>query len=239
MRPGEFYFNGRSSLDYRLVIQTQPKRKAPNRRIKSFTVTGQSGTVYQTREQRDDMALDLSMVFLSEPDDFKREAVSDLFDVPGYVDFVPYYDQNYIYRAMVTDGVTFDHVRAYKRATVVTVTLMLHPHKWLKTGLLHLPFTDGQIINNPTKLVASPVIDITATGDTTITIGGQNYHFIGLSGTTTVDSELLTATSGGQNVAHKMVGLEYPKLPPGVTTIGMSSNVTSLVIQPRFVRRVS
>ncbi len=232
MKPGEFEFNGVSSLNYNMRIQHEPELTGPAGRWANYTVSARHGTRYKRKSDKlDSTKLSLDCVFLDTGTWATRDAILDWLDTNDYVSFIPYWDEAYEYRAVVIDPQTIAHTRKTVAASTVKLELELYPLKYLRTSLLAVPVASGDVIYNPSRVAAEPLIELIAEGDTTLTVGGVEYSFKDLTGTTTIDSDLLECSG-------TMVGYLYPTIPEGQSTISFSSNVKLCQLTPRYCRKV-
>lgn len=231
MQAGTFYFNGESCTSYGIRVQHQPDLEASTRRFNSYTVSGRHGTLYQLKSDRlEGVPIILDCVFLDTNVWATRDAIVDWLDTIDYVPFVPWWDDDYEYRAIVVEQPTFKHTRLMKQATTFELSLILYPLKYLRTGLLPIELKSGEAIYNPFKVPAQPLIELTGNGSITVTVAGINYELQEVKGHATIDSELLESTA-------PMVGYVYPELPFGQTVITYTG-ADSMRITPRLARKV-
>ena len=229
MKPGEFIFNGKSSTDYGILVQHRPKRAFGLRTFTESAPSNRNGSVFWDHDVYDNYELDLEC-FIKTDSKITLDDVVDWMNTPNYANLKLYYDDQYTYKAICKNVISFQPYQADNKYYSFTIQLSTHPFKYLDSGLKQLSGTTIQI-NNTSKYESYPLITVTGSGDTTLTINAdQKYTFKGLSGKITIDSEAPSCS-----LPAKYSGLEFPFLKPGINNIKTSG--TGLTIIPRFVRR--
>ena len=107
---------------------------------------------------------------------------------------------------------------------------------WADTGDVTVEYgADPNKLVNPTQQTARPLIRVFGYGTLTvgsdvITIASNNYDHID------IDSEIMDCFCGATN-CNSLVSFsthEFPVLPPGITTITYSGNITKVQVEPRW-----
>ena len=107
---------------------------------------------------------------------------------------------------------------------------------WADTGDVTVEYgADPNKLANPTQQTARPLIRVFGYGTLTvgsdvITIASNNYDHID------IDAEIMDCFCGSTN-CNSLVSFsthEFPVLPPGVTTITYSGNITKVQVEPRW-----
>ncbi|GAN36478.1 hypothetical protein [Lacticaseibacillus paracasei] len=233
MKPGQFFFAGRDSLDLGLMIQHRPLRQAASRNFSTVSASNRSGLTYRYRDTFANTKLSLDLVFLQPPSKSQVDDVADLFDVKGYVDFTPYWDEHFTYKVAVELAPEFTNTREMVRAVTSKLDLSVYPYKYIDFGLVSSSFGKSATLTNPFRYPALPVITLQGSGDMTLTINSQVFSFVGVKpGGILIDSDEIST-----NQPAAMVGLDYPVLQPGINTI--STTGTGMAIKPNYVRKVT
>ncbi|MED3538263.1 phage tail family protein [Bacillus toyonensis] len=97
--------------------------------------------------------------------------------------------------------------------------------------VMPLTLTESQILFNPGTFEAAPRLEVFGSGDLRITINDSSFQIKAVTNSVVVDSELLIAHSG--TTPMKTIGA-FPVLSEGNNTIQWSSNVTKIIIEPRW-----
>lgn len=235
MKDGAFYFDGVYSLDYELVIQSRPDRSFPIRRTNTYTVSGRNGTVYQSKDTYDNSTLSLSLVFLSEPDSYRLEQVSEWFNTTDYVEFIPYFDDKHSYRAKVVDKVTVQNKRSFGKAYTMDLTLSIFPMKYVIDALDPVVLTGEQTIFNTSSLRSEPTITLYGSGSLSLTVNGAVYQYVNVVDKLIIDTEARTVYDElGNPAPSKALGLDFPFFEEGQNHI--STSATSYEVVKKFVR---
>src|SRR5699024_5493678 len=98
----------------------------------------------------------------------------DLFDSGVYMDFIPYFDPNKIYKVMATEYPSFESKYYFGEGQSFNVELTVRPYKYyVKSPLVSL--TTAGTINNTTSKTSLPRIKIFGSGDVTLKVNGLNF----------------------------------------------------------------
>lgn len=233
MEQGTFIFNGDNSKDkYGVMVQYKPTRTASARNVIVGSPTNRNGSIIRDMGTYPNASLELSCWFKigqSNIDD-----ITDWLNTPDYVDFIPWYDPNFVYRVKVVEEPQMGYVSADNRYVVFTLKFTMLPFKYqASTYKTAQTLTSGSIITNPFKYTAFPIFNITSAGagDVVLTVGGVSYTYKKFSSTLVVDSYIPKVSS-----PELAVGLDFPTLKPGGNTITWI-NATNVTMIPRYGRR--
>lgn len=106
------------------------------------------------------------------------------------------------------------------------------PERYLVSGWSYVSITNNSRLNNPTGMVAKPIIK--GTGSGYITINGKRLTITGYSGQWVIDCTMPGVYS--QNEATVLDGYasgSFPDIAPGSNTVAISA-FTNVTIQPRY-----
>lgn len=127
----------------------------------------------------------------------------------------------------------------------VTFSCQPHPYVWPEAEPITIT-ASGTELNNPGTAPALPRIEITGSGDFSLTIGMQTLFFSGVEGGIIVDSELMDAlTADGRLLANEKISGDLFEIQPGYNVVqwlegGVSDageapgRVERVVITPRW-----
>lgn len=90
-------------------------------------------------------------------------------------------------------------------------------------------------LTNPGNESARPVIEITGSGNVTLTVGAQVITLAAIgTAPVTIDSENRTIVQSGASAAHKMTG-PFPEIPAGATvSISVTGTVSAMKVWPNW-----
>lgn len=228
MRAGAFYLNNKYSFDYGILIQHRPNRVSGERRMNNVLISNQNGQYFHDQGVYDNTELTLDCVFLNDYDFDYINAVDEFFDTGSYVDFTPYYDEEFTYKVLTTSSPVFTHNVGMGRATTFKVTLTVAPMKFYNSGNRVIEFEKEVHLLNPSRYISKPVITLFGSGTLTLKVNDDDFIFNDAIDKVVVDSEKLTC------VGAKMVGLDYPVIENDTI---ITTNAVKACIQPRFIRR--
>lgn len=245
MKRGQFMINGKDSEKFGAFIQDRLDLDSPKRRSTFEVAYGQDGQTQFDEEAYDDTEVTLSLSIIPKVGtdlSDRRNEILNLFNGVGYLSFTPYWDPNREYRVLLRDRMTFRNKDYYRGHLIAAVPLYIQPWKLITPNVLKT-ITSGTSLKNPTYNIAKPLIKITGTGDTTLTIGGRSYVLKGLTGSIVIDTDLMLAykeSAGGvvlSNENDKIYTRAWPYLNgnKGSTTISWSgATITKVEIMERW-----
>ena len=113
------------------------------------------------------------------------------------------------------------------------VTFRCQPFFYL-TGVANITVNaSGTYVNNPSSIFSEPVLKVTLTGDTQISVGNTYFEVTGLTGIVTIDTPLMETYINYTSYNNNMSGY-FPTLMPGENIVTWSGGVTRIVITPNW-----
>lgn len=106
--------------------------------------------------------------------------LSNWLGAKGYQDFEKSWDSGYLYRATFLE--TFELDEVISQFGHVQLVFLFHPIKYLKSEQKEITVTNGQTILNKGNVPSNPIIKLTGSGDTTLTINGRQTILKGIQG---------------------------------------------------------
>lgn len=223
-----FKFNGIDSRQMGVKVTAMPSTTRPERRVETIKVDGRSGTlhadegVYEAynkvmecavidRKKIDEIAIWLNgfgeIIFSTEPDKVYTVLLANKVDITGMM-------------------------RTFQR---FQLTMECQPFKKSVNAFGDtLNLTEGTKIYNKGTFESRPVITITGSGNITLTINEKNYVLTGVSGSITIDSEMMEVYSGNQNENSKYNATGFPVFAVGENEISWTGNVSNVEIKPNW-----
>ena len=221
MRQGQFILNGISSEEFACVIQDRPEIETPRRKVEFKSAYGQSEAMPFDEEAYENTEMELicyveGNVNRSASDN--RELIQDWFDSGRYMDFIPYFDPNKVYKVMTIDPPKFSPKVFMDEGQPFEVTLTIKPYKFYLPDR-NLELVSAGAIFNPTSKTALPVIK-NIVGSIVLDCNlGLAYREVG-------------ETMYNEN--SKIYTRAYPFLKVGSNTISWTGTVTKVEIEPRW-----
>lgn len=160
--------------------------------------------------------------------------LSDWLGAKGYQDFEKSWDSDYLYRATFLE--TFELDEVISQFGRVQLTFLFHPIKYLKSEQKEFTVTNGQTIINKGNVPSNPIIKLTGSGDTTLTINGRQTKLKGIQGELIWDAERKLVYKGNFTSQWGVVVAEQgqynaPMLDVGNNKISWTGNFTVKMVQ--------
>ena len=152
---------------------------------------------------------------------------------PKWYDFGLSWDNEYLYKAYFYETFKIEGTLTSKKKCILN--FKLHPIKYLKTGLNTLTVSNGQILRNPEKRKANPLIKLRGTGDINLNINSQIFRLKGVSGHIVIDCETQSAHWDNKEPQYdKVFTYPFPHLEIGDNRISWDNNSFVVEITPRW-----
>jgi len=238
---GTMIFNGISTVDLGVVIQSPPVYDFPNKDYEVIHVDGKNGDVVIDKGSYQNSKRTYFLASAFRPNtSFIENAVAIaawLNSASGYARLEDSYEPSYYRLAMFKNpGAMMNY---YDLATVIQVSFDCKPQRYLKSGedLTEIQTLDTYVmIVNPTNFIALPRItiegnDLTITiihGDEVLTPIHESSLSTSFAGEAVIDSELQECykTTGYVNNSVSLTN-GFPKLYPGINWIKVSKRIIS------------
>ena len=102
------------------------------------------------------------------------------------------------------------------------------------SGETPVTLTASGSVTGPNPFPALPLIEVTGSGDITLTVGDVDVGITGLENKITLDSETQNAYNGATNLNGIINAPDFPVLREGANNISWTGTVTSVKITPRW-----
>ncbi|MDT2909146.1 phage tail protein [Lactococcus lactis] len=177
---------------------------------------------------------------------FVEDLITSALDTRGeYVDFIPYYDPRYIYKAVVINNPTFSGNISGMRGVPFTFDVSFAPFKYRVGGERAIEFNKPQQLYNPERYESYPLIKIYGQGNISIFINNRETKVINVENTIIIDSnedvmEVYKENNGELiNLHDNFVGSQnFPYLDSGMNQISWNGNVSKIEIEPRWQTKI-
>lgn len=234
-RRGLIVYGGEASSDYGMVIAEAPTFEKPSRKNTVYQVPGRNGAILFQEDAYNDVNRSYKVWIAKDETDDLDEAVRAftgwLNSITGYQRLEDNFEPDVFRLAYYNGGQDVSNELTQYGETTITFTC--RPERFLKVGEDPITVTNGTKVNNPTRFASKPLIHIEGSGTVTITFGGATMSAT-LTDYINIDCDAMNAYRlPAENRNDKITGT-FPKLVPGVNTIGLTGSVSKCVITPRF-----
>lgn len=232
---GIVIFNGISSQDLHIQVQTEPDYDFPEKDYEVTHVPGRNGDIvidqgsWQNVSRKYNLAMDAVKISYTE---VASKLVQWLHSASGYARLEDSYEPDFYRMAMYKDSGSISNI--YNKAGQIEVEFTCKPQRYFKSGEVADIFTTSTEYRNPTDFPAKPLIKIHGSGSGVVGIGTYTVTINDILDGMIVDSEQQDTYKDQMNCNSKVSITEYPKLVPGNNAISISGGVTSIEIIPRW-----
>ena len=237
-----FTYNGRSSADFGLHIQSKNMFSAPEYDAEFTSVPGRSGDVLNSNRRFSNVKVTYT-VFLARKNTAALAAV--LRDIKGWLYSEPdryhkisdSYDAEY-FRYGVISG-SLDIEEQMNKVGSFTVTFNCKPYKYSFAGQEMVSADDSTLtVTNPTAFESRPYIKLYGSGAVTLNAssGGStnSWSISAVDEYIEIDSELMNCFKGTVLKNDTVTGDGFPTLQSGTSTISCVGDVTRIEVIPRW-----
>lgn len=225
-------FNGVTSSSLGIIVDDYYTKGIPQRRVKSLTIPGKNGTVFEDEGVFDNCTQDYTLYWL--PEHTKDSDVLDWLKQDGYYKWkhssIPEHFQ--LARA-IPSSTLINHRDCYHE---LKVTFSCKPEMYFISGDFIITASSTIQLQNPSLQTAKPKLTVYGNTDSpqAITVNNKVFTLNNIDEYTVLDSELQEAYKGSINKNNTVSG-EFPVFVGGVISeISFSSGITKLEIQPRW-----
>ena len=232
---GIVIFNGISSKDLHIQVQTEPDYDFPEKDYEVTHVPGRNGDIvidqgsWQNVSRKYNLAMDAGKISYTE---VASKLVQWLHSASGYARLEDSYEPDFYRMAMYKDSGSISNI--YNKAGQIEIEFTCKPQRYFKSGEIADIFTTSTEYRNPTDFPAKPLIKIHGSGSGTVKIGAYTVTINDILDGMVVDSEQQDTYKDQTNCNSKVSIAEYPKLIAGNNAISISGGVTSIEIIPRW-----
>ncbi len=244
-------FNGVTTEDLDLIVQTPPVHAFSEKDSESYHVPGKNGDVIIDSGSYKNVERTYNIAAILKPNggnftQVARKITSWLMSAKGYARLEDTYEPRFFRYAMYRKG--NEMLNYYDQATTLNVTFECKPQRYLKDGDVFIELYNDieNAMINPFNFVANPILQVSCLQDATISFckKDNNDDFVELYKITIteavnnliIDTELQDCytESGYKNDIVVLKDKQFPKLEVGTIYVIIDSNVTSAKIKPRW-----
>ena len=232
---GIVVFNGISSQDLHIQVQTEPSYDFPEKDYEVTHVPGRNGDIvidqgsWQNVSRKYNLAMDAGKISYTE---VASKLVQWLHSASGYARLEDSYEPDFYRMAMYKDSGSISNI--FNKAGQIEVEFTCKPQRYFKSGEAADIFVASSEYRNPTDFPAKPLIKIHGSGSGVVGIGAYTVTINDIIDGMIVDSEQQDTYKDQMNCNSKVSITEYPKLVSGNNAISIYGGVTSIEIIPRW-----
>ena len=234
---GFVVFNGVSSRDVDLEVETFPTYVSPKRKYEKISVPGRNGDIIVDNGSWENVTRTYSVSVGSRWKDYTEmvNKISEwLHPAFTYVRLEDSYEPDYYRLAAFLEEIEFSNI--YNQGAKADISFDCKPQRFLKDGDAVLTQSaKSQVIRNPTGFASAPIITVYGSGSGTLVVGEYTVTISSISTAVVIDSEIQDAYYQNLN-KNDTVTLPrgFPLIPPGDTTIGFSGGITRIEVIPKW-----
>jgi len=236
---GIIMFNGRSSKDIGLEVETFPTYVAPKKIYEVTRIPGRNGDLVVDTKTYENVPREYKVsiaTYNKTTYSTKMSQVAEwLYSASGYARLEDSYDEEFYRLAYYNNETSFENL--FDEAGKATLKFTCKPQRYYKSGEIPINFTAAGKIQNGTIETAFPRLKvITDNTEGTISIGNYSFEILEGAGTTiNIDCELQDAWYEAENKNNFIVlDGDYPRIDPGVQVISFTGGVQSVEVTPRW-----
>lgn len=227
---------GKSSDDFRLVVERYPSVILAARKMTTQAVPGRNGDIIYPQAAFDNYVQSYEVYVSAEQmglPSAMRGVAAWLCGPQGYQTLADSYDIDTYREAYYSGPLNVDSIlHRFGRATI---EFNCKPQRFLISGNAEVQLESGQVLNNPTPFAAKPLITVTGTGSGVLTVGNRDVEIKSFQETSVVlDCEDQNAYSpNGANRNGTISAPEFPEL-AGQMAITWTGGISAVKIKPRW-----
>ena len=238
-----FEYNGTSSLDMGLRIESKDVFSAPKYEVDFLEIPGRDGDLIAGPGRYPNVQVTYSVFLPAKSTQELAEkilAVKEwLYEEPDrYHELTDTYDAEFFRQAVYAGKLDIED--ELNRIGVFTISFSCLPFRYSLAGFCFQTITaSGTAVTNPYITASKPYMKIYGSGDITLTIQGSGKNatwcFTDIDTYIEVDSNLMNFYKGTEPQNDKVVGTGFPKLYRGRNTISFTGDVSRIDLMPRWV----
>ena len=231
----EFIYNGKSTKDFDLRIINDVTHELSAYDVETEVVPGRDGVLLLDNQR----LKPVERAFPLRLDDEVYQSTTEIAEwlgVKGWHDLELSWDEGYIYQATVINTISISEV--LKQLGKLQVVFLVHPIKYFKDNSKATVVKEETIVNRG-NVEAHPLIELTGSGNTTITINGRKTVLEDVQGSITLDMKNRMIYKGNLSAWEKVVREEnsvFPHLDIGNNKISWAGDFTMKMVKNEGVR---
>lgn len=238
----QFTYNGISSADMGIRIQSKSIYSAPKYDISSVSIPGRDGELLVPSGRFSNATVSYTCFVPAKSIDALGEKLTAikawLYTEPDrYHILTDSYDTLFFRKAVISNKL--DIGEQCRKIGTFTITFSCYPFRYSNDGQRKIESTEAVTLINPYPFKAKPYIKVNGRGEGTLIIQSEGsnkiWYFKTLNGYTECDSEQMNFYHDTQSKNDTVSGDGFPILNPGRNTISFEGAIESIEIVPRWV----
>lgn len=233
---GVIIYNGRSSKDIGLEVETFPEYRSPKRTYEKIHIPGRNGDLVIDGGCWENVVRPYSVSIGSYDRSYHEmmNKVSEwLHSSITYARLEDSYEPEYYRLATYLEEFSISNI--LNHGGKATIEFDCKPQRFLKNGDNPIEITKTTSLQNPTGFSSIPIIKVYGNGAGVLTVGEYTVTISEIGSQIIIDSEIQDAYYGGIN-KNPMITLSngFPELGVGSNNIGFSGGITKLEVIPKW-----
>lgn len=233
---GEIVFNGRSSRDVGLEVETFPEYQSPKRTYEKVHIPGRNGDLIIDSGCWENVVRTYSVSAGSLEEDYTvmmNRILEWLRSSTTYGRLEDSYEPDYYRMAVFLEEFLISNL--YNQGGKATISFDCKPQRFLKKGDEPVTITGQTTFHNPTGFSSSPIIHVYGEGQGSLQVGTYSVDITEIGSHLIIDSDLQDAYYGTVN-KNSVIKIPdgFPKLGIGPTTIGFSGGIKKVEVIPKW-----
>lgn len=203
-----------------IIVEETPKISKGQKNIDVYTIPGRNGFLSIDNGTYQSFVVSVSCHF-NETANF--DDIKEFLDGYGTLSF----DGEREYTGIIQNSISFEKVLMFKK---FVVQFLVNPIAEDINSTTYNVSSAEEVLNivGATATI-TPLLEITGSGDITITINNKSFNLLDIDGTYILDSKSKIITKNGINAANKML-YDFPTLKGGENNISYIGNISSFKI---------
>lgn len=228
----QFTFNGVSSSSFGLIVSNVTVFGAPARVVEKVQIPYRNGDLLIDSGAYNNYLVSYDVAIIDNVQQNMRAIANWLLNTSGYCELSDDYNPDTFWMASYYNQIDYV-MTSLNRYGSATIAFDCKPQRYLLTGQTAITYnTSYNILNNPTRMPARPLIRINGNGScsvggTSITVTNNANSYI------YIDSEKMQCYRTTVNKSSDVTMADFPTLAPGDNVIN-AGTTTSVVITPRW-----
>lgn len=226
----EIIYNGQSTKDFNLRILNDVTHELSSYDIEAQAVPGRDGVLLLDNQRL--KPVDRGFPLRLGDDVYpKTTEIAEWLGVKGWHELELSWDEGYIYQATVINTISISEV--LKQLGRLQVVFLVHPIKYFKDNSKVTVAKEETIVNRG-NVEAYPLIELTGSGNTTITINGRKLSLEDVQGSITLDMKNRMIYKGNLSAWDNVVreeNSEFPYLDVGNNKVSWTGDFTMSMVK--------
>ncbi len=225
-----FTFNGKSSADFGLIIDSKQIYSSPKRDISAVSVSGRNGDVLIDNNRYSNVTVTYTVGIKDISKNIKMLKAWLL--KPGYFVLSDTYNPDYFRLAYFNSSL--DVTELLQNVGKAVISFSCKPFMYSYEGQKTITIIADTEIENPEPFSSLPLLKVYGNGSVTFFINNNTYTIDNVSSYVFIDCELMSAYIDTSLMNKNIKFTAFPTLSAGSNTVSLGDNCSSIEITPRW-----